>query len=167
MVQNPPACPTIAFPIARQWLYHGRAVSFLLSYSNCDICADSPFVGIPLWRRDKRPFWSVLRLFSPRFSPFEKTADFSPKSTFSASRRRYSPFFSWIGSHGCQEKTHQNLLCGRTEKDFEGGEKIVSNLKLEIWDAKSGLLQIEFRAKIRTIGYTTRFPNDNKNNRKK
>ena len=29
MVQNPPACPTIAFPIARQWLTHWRAVSFL------------------------------------------------------------------------------------------------------------------------------------------
>ena len=26
----------------------------------------------------------------------------------------------------------ENLLCGRTEKDFEAGEKIVSNLKYEI-----------------------------------
>jgi hypothetical protein len=34
--------------------------------------------------------------------------------------------------HGCQEKGDENLLRGRTEKDFEAGEKIVSNLKLEI-----------------------------------
>jgi hypothetical protein len=34
--------------------------------------------------------------------------------------------------HGCQEKGDENLLLGRTEKVFEGGEKIVSNLKLEI-----------------------------------
>lgn len=35
--------PTIAFPIARQWLTHWRAVSFLLSSSNYGTCADSPF----------------------------------------------------------------------------------------------------------------------------
>jgi len=33
---------------------------------------------------------------------------------------------------GYQEKGDENLLRGRTEKDFEAGEKIVSNLKYEI-----------------------------------
>ena len=72
MVQNPPACPTIAFPIARQWLTHWRAVLFLLSYSNYGTCADSPFDGIPLRRREKRTFWVLLWPISRRFSPFEK-----------------------------------------------------------------------------------------------
>ena len=132
MVQKAPACPTIAFPIVRQWLTHWRAVLFLPTYSNYGTCADSPFPVIPLRRREKRPFRSVLRPLSRRFSPFEKTADFSPKSTFSASSTPYSPLFSWIGSHGCQEKGDENLLLGRTEKVFEGGEKIVSNVNLKI-----------------------------------
>ncbi|MBQ9368601.1 MAG: hypothetical protein IJT83_12535, partial [Victivallales bacterium] len=85
MVQKAPACPTIAFPAARQWLTHWRAVLFLPTSSNCGICADSPFPDIPLRRRDKRPFRVLLQTFSRRFSPFEKTADFSTKSTFSAS----------------------------------------------------------------------------------
>jgi len=89
-------------------------------------------VGTSLRRRKKRPFQAFLQTFFRCFSPFEKTADFSPKSTFSASSTPYSPLFSWIGSHGCQEKGVENLLLGRTEKDFEAGEKIVSNLKLEI-----------------------------------
>ena len=51
-----PAWPTNYFPrptddLGRQW-----AVLFLLSYSNYGTCANSPFVGNPLRRRDKRPF---------------------------------------------------------------------------------------------------------------
>jgi len=76
MVQKAPACPTIAFPIARQWFTHWRAVLFLSTYSNYGTCADSPFPDIPLRRRDKRPFRTLLRPLSRRFSPFEKTADF-------------------------------------------------------------------------------------------
>ena len=86
MVQKAPACPTIAFPIARQWLTHWRAVSFLPTSSNYGTCADSPFPDIPLRRRDKRSFQMLLQTFSRRFSPFEKTADFSPKSPFSSSK---------------------------------------------------------------------------------
>ena len=85
--------PTIAFPIARQWLTHWRAVSFLLSYSNCGTCADSPVPENPMQRREKSPFRSVLRLLSRRFSPFEKTADFSPKSPFSTSNPASLHFF--------------------------------------------------------------------------
>ena len=86
--------PTIAFPIARQWLTHWRAVSFLPTSSNYGTCADSPFVPILRRRTEKRPFRGLLRPSFRRFSPFEKTAGFSLKSTFSASKRRFSPLFS-------------------------------------------------------------------------
>ena len=89
----PPGWPTINFPIARQWLTHWRAVSFLLSYSNYGTCADSPFPDIPLRRREKRPFQASFQTFSRRFSPFEKTADFSPKSALFHLKSRHSPLF--------------------------------------------------------------------------
>ena len=86
-----PTWPTIAFPIARQWLTHWRAVLFLPTSSNCGICADSPCPVIPLRRRDKRSFWVLLWPISRRFSPFEKTAGFSPNS---ASFHLKTPIFS-------------------------------------------------------------------------
>ena len=111
MVQNPPACPTIAFPIARQCLTHWRAVSFLLSYSNYGTCADSPFPDIPLRRREKRPFRTLLRPLSRRFSPFEKTADFSPNSPFSTSNPAILHFFlnsvAWISRENTPKSSPQ------------------------------------------------------------
>jgi hypothetical protein len=83
--------PTIAFPIARQWLTHWLAVLFLPTYSNYGTCADSPFVGTSLRRREKRPFRTLLWPLSRRFSPFEKTAGFSPNS---ASFHLKTPIFS-------------------------------------------------------------------------
>ena len=71
-----------------------RAVLFLPSSSNNGTCASSPFPVISLRRRDKRPFRTLLRPLSRHFSPFEKNADFSPKSTFSASKHQFSPLFS-------------------------------------------------------------------------
>ena len=124
--------PTIAFPIARQWLTHWRAVLFLPTYSNYGTCADSPVPENPMQRREKRPFRSVLRLLSRRFSPFEKTVDFSPNSPFSTSKAPNSPLFSWIGSHGCQEKGDENLLRRRTVKDFEVQSEKISKIKYEI-----------------------------------
>jgi hypothetical protein len=78
--------PSMAYPLA------GCFVS--ATAVKCGSCADSLFDGIPLRRREKRPFWVLLWPISRRFSPFEKTAGFSPKSTFSPSKRRYSPLFS-------------------------------------------------------------------------
>ena len=93
MVQNPPACPTNYFPQPIDGFSSvGCFVSAnLLKLRNlCEFSVSSN----PTAEKDKRPFQPFLQTFFRRFSPFEKTADFSPKSTFSASRRRYSPFFS-------------------------------------------------------------------------
>ena len=69
MVQNPPACPTIAFPIARQWLTHWRAVSFSLSYSNCGTCADFSVCGNFSAEKGEKAVSSVFPdVFPPFFS---------------------------------------------------------------------------------------------------
>ena len=64
----------------------------------------------PRRRTEKRPFRTLLRPPFRRFSPFEKTAGFSPNSPFSASNFRNSPFFRATSHYGCQRKRVMKLL---------------------------------------------------------
>ena len=83
---------------------------------------------IPCGERRIGCFSRFSRRFFRRFSPFKKNADFSPNSTFSASKRRFYPLFSWIALNGCQEKSDENLLHRRTADDFEVPPEKISNL---------------------------------------
>ena len=78
--------PSMAYPLAGCFVS-----SNLLKLRH--LCRFSVWQDPPCGRRDKRSFRTLLRPLSRRFSPFEKTAGFSPKSALFHLKSRHSPLF--------------------------------------------------------------------------